>query len=439
MSTKGKTKKMQEADNTKMFNELFCELEDCDEEDQKQKVKELHVIIDGMNEEEFKSVITKELFDKIYRIFEEKKISLENAFILLKHIGYCKVMKNVWFLHFEESPLSKRLVKMIKDGNEKNERMNENFLANLCECYLLLNDHFDWELFSVCIPCILKVASNKEENEDTQEEKEIALLALSNIYERYLFVDKKLYLNEITEIIQYHQEHHNLTRLAYQSAWHFLYCRFCKDESLKGIVVNELHFAREARRELEELSKCIDWKRKGGEEGEKEKKEMVIIIRWLTILGSYFFRYGLRNEEHFGLIGSIMGVLRASKENYKRIYKICIDSLSKAARNRALKVDDFLSIGAADFVLEVVAQSHVINMQTSDCLDFFKILCERLRSEREIESDKAKRKELKRKVLDKLEEEGYEDCIIGLHCCIFEDPIIDLYLVRYIDDYLVYC
>ncbi|KAH7828492.1 uncharacterized protein MONOS_13197 [Monocercomonoides exilis] len=424
---------------SKRVIELFSELEDCTEIDRKQKIEELHVIIDGMVEEEFKSVFMIEMYDNIHNMVEEKKISLENAFILLKHIGYCKVMKNVWYLHFEESPLSKRLVKMIEDGNEKNERMNENFLANLCECYLLLNDRFDSELFSVCIPSLLKVASNKEESEETQEEKEIALLALSNIYERYFFVDKKLYLNEIQEIILYHQEHHNLTRLAYQSAWHFLYCRFCRDESLKDIVVGELHFAREARRELEELSKCIDWKRKGGEEGEKERKEMVIIIRWLTILGSYFFSYGLRNEEHFGLIGSIMGVLRASKENYKRIYKKCIDSLSTAARNRALKVDDFLSSGAADFVLEVVAQSHVFDEQTSDCLNFFKILCERLRSEREIESDKAKRKELKRKVLDKLEEEGYEDCIIGLHCCKFEDPIFDLYLVPDFDDYLVYC
>ncbi|KAH7829778.1 uncharacterized protein MONOS_2040 [Monocercomonoides exilis] len=64
------------------------------------------------------------------------------------------------------------------------------------------------------------------------------------------------------EIIRYHQEHHNLSRLTYQCTWEFLTFRLWVDYGLNGKVVNKLHFVREATRELEDLSKSVDWKKK---------------------------------------------------------------------------------------------------------------------------------------------------------------------------------
>ncbi|KAH7825924.1 uncharacterized protein MONOS_9224 [Monocercomonoides exilis] len=100
----------------------------------------------------------------------------------------------------------------------------------------------------------------------------MAFLALSCIDEIYI-LDKELYLNEITENIKYHQKCHNLTRLAYQSVWQFLMYRFINDKSLEEVFVNELHFAREAIKELEELAKCEKQKKK-----EKKPKETKIEV-----------------------------------------------------------------------------------------------------------------------------------------------------------------
>ncbi|KAH7825141.1 uncharacterized protein MONOS_17473 [Monocercomonoides exilis] len=130
-------------------------------------------------------------------------------------------------------------------------------------------------MLSINLPCLLKVALNKEENEETQKEVEIALMALNNIgYDK--FIEQKLYLDEIKEIIKYHQKHFNLTRLAYQSAWEFLIKLMHIFETSKEVITNELHLGREAARELEELRKCVDWKREKEEgNGEGEAKEIM--------------------------------------------------------------------------------------------------------------------------------------------------------------------
>eukprot|EP00770_Monocercomonoides_exilis_P014317 MONOS_14263.1-p1 / transcript=MONOS_14263.1 / gene=MONOS_14263 / organism=Monocercomonoides_exilis_PA203 / gene_product=unspecified product / transcript_product=unspecified product / location=Mono_scaffold00966:20065-20796(-) / protein_length=179 / sequence_SO=supercontig / SO=protein_coding / is_pseudo=false len=171
---------------------------------------------------------------------------------------------------------------MIIEEEKKKEEKDEKHLAYLCECFISLSFDFLQELILICVPSLLKVTSKKEENEETQKEMEMALLALSNIC-YYFEIKKEMYLKEITEIILYHQEHHNLTQLAYQSAWDFLINRFFSDQSLEGPNTNELHFVREAIKELEELVKYICWKRKEERRGEKEGKEEYILIEWLQL------------------------------------------------------------------------------------------------------------------------------------------------------------
>ncbi|KAH7821730.1 uncharacterized protein MONOS_2663 [Monocercomonoides exilis] len=62
---------------TEMFSQLLLELKCCREDEQMQKMKEMKRMINIMNEEEFKSIFTKELFDEMGENIEEKKMSLK--------------------------------------------------------------------------------------------------------------------------------------------------------------------------------------------------------------------------------------------------------------------------------------------------------------------------------------------------------------------------
>eukprot|EP00770_Monocercomonoides_exilis_P009607 MONOS_9559.1-p1 / transcript=MONOS_9559.1 / gene=MONOS_9559 / organism=Monocercomonoides_exilis_PA203 / gene_product=unspecified product / transcript_product=unspecified product / location=Mono_scaffold00399:23401-24648(+) / protein_length=314 / sequence_SO=supercontig / SO=protein_coding / is_pseudo=false len=289
---------------TEQFSKLFCEVEHCREDEQKQKIEEMNGLIDEMNKEEFKSVFTEKLFDTIDKMIEEKKLSLESAILLLKHVGYCKVLKKIFLYSFDDSSLSKRMREMMIDENEKKKEINEKIITDHCECYLYLKDRTISRLPYACVTCLLKDALKKDETEEAQKEVEMALLALGNI--GYWEMKRELYLNEITEIIKYHQEHQNLTQLAYQSAWQFLMNRFSNDKSLEEVIVNELHFAREATKALEDLSKSVDWKKKEEGKGEREVKEVLVIERWINDIFCFLYSNTLWNEEIAGLLYSIV-------------------------------------------------------------------------------------------------------------------------------------
>eukprot|EP00770_Monocercomonoides_exilis_P006169 MONOS_6139.1-p1 / transcript=MONOS_6139.1 / gene=MONOS_6139 / organism=Monocercomonoides_exilis_PA203 / gene_product=unspecified product / transcript_product=unspecified product / location=Mono_scaffold00189:72019-73460(+) / protein_length=285 / sequence_SO=supercontig / SO=protein_coding / is_pseudo=false len=95
----------------------------------------------------------------------------------------------------------------IEEMNELIDEMNEDEFENI---------DMPQKLLKVCMPCLLKVASNKERSKEARREGEMALITLNRIYS-FEVIEKEMFLNEIKEIIQYHQEHHNLTWLAYQS------------------------------------------------------------------------------------------------------------------------------------------------------------------------------------------------------------------------------
>ncbi|KAH7823007.1 uncharacterized protein MONOS_10962 [Monocercomonoides exilis] len=258
---------------------------------------------------------------------------------------------------------------MIIEEEEKIEGKNEKLLVDLCECYLLLNRWASSKFLSICVHCLLKVSLKKEENEEARKEVEIALLALSNIA-MWKFIEQNLYLKEIKEIIQCHQKHHNLTRLAYQSAWQFLINRLYEDYSLVEVVVNELHFGREAARELDELRGNVDWKRK--EERGKEAKEVHILIRWLDVIGDFFFECRLSNEEYIGLISSMTRLFRASRDNYREINFFCICLIGTVADNRALEIEDLFKSEAIDAALEEIIRSNTKYSQIDFYLSFFR-------------------------------------------------------------------
>ncbi|KAH7822514.1 uncharacterized protein MONOS_8909 [Monocercomonoides exilis] len=423
-----------EMSRTEKFSEMFSELERCNEGAQKQKILEMNELIDEMDKDEFVSVSTIELLYKINHMIYQKKISMGNAVLLLKHVLFCNVLLNMSSHGFHVFILDEKFGKMIVKEGQKKKKRNEKLLVYLCECYLFFTYTIWPEMISICVPCLLKAALKKEESKEAQKEVEIALLSLSCI-DFLSDMEKELYLNEITDIIKYHQEHRSLTRLAYQSAWRFLIDRFHKDYSLKDIVVNELHFAREAGRELEDLMKCIDWK---GKEEENGRMEVIFIRRWIDVV-SIFFNWSLSwNEELAGLIGCLVDLFRASRDNYVEIRKQCICSFEEAVRNPTLKIDDLLKSGAVDLYLEEMKQSTLDERLEFECLQFFLKISERLIEKRDGETNKTKRKELKRKVFEKMEEEGYEDYIIGLFHNICYRTVSDSYLIENYPDCFFY-
>ncbi|KAH7818821.1 uncharacterized protein MONOS_8862 [Monocercomonoides exilis] len=282
---------------------------------------------------------------------------------------------------------------MIVDENEKKkEEKNERLLVDLYEYYFLKLDYNICEdLVSICVPCLLKVTLNKEGNEETQKEVEMALLALSNIRELYRS-EKELYLNEIKEIIQNHQKHQNLTRFAYQSAWQFLYNRNFFFNELESVIVNELHFAREARREIEDLSKCVDWKRKEEGKGEREAKEELILGRWLDVIHNYFDSLRLWNEESAELIDSIVQVFRASRDNNKEIHLKCLYLIRRAAKEKIVKIDELLKGGFIDSILEETQLPTLDDKIIINYLVFYEVISERLKDEEKDEMEEEKRK-----------------------------------------------
>ncbi|KAH7819114.1 uncharacterized protein MONOS_17955 [Monocercomonoides exilis] len=432
---------MQESNKAKKLRELFSELENCNAECQRLKIEDMREIIDGMNYTEFKFVFTKELLDKIDKMIEEEKLSIENAILLMKHVGYWKSLKRMWVNIFEETLLCERFDKIIFDEYEKGDGKNEKLLKDLCECFLLLANGFSSKFLSIIMPCLLKAASKKEENEEVEKEVEMALLPLSCI-SQYVEIKKDLFLNDTKEIIKYHQKHHNLTRLGYQSAWQFLIGRLFADKSLEDAVVNEMHFIREARRELEDLSKYVDWKRKEEEKERgkgKGREEENIFMRWIETLTFFFCGRTLWNEEYSGLISSIVSAFRTARDNFREISRKCIYSLMEAAYNRAINIDDLLKEGALDIVLEEIQQPTLNDEMVGESLRFFIEFSRRLKVKEKDKIKESKRKMSKRKRSKKMEEEGYEDVITSQYELLFflsEKFCSELSLN--VSDYLVY-
>eukprot|EP00770_Monocercomonoides_exilis_P010553 MONOS_10500.1-p1 / transcript=MONOS_10500.1 / gene=MONOS_10500 / organism=Monocercomonoides_exilis_PA203 / gene_product=unspecified product / transcript_product=unspecified product / location=Mono_scaffold00480:7770-9188(-) / protein_length=431 / sequence_SO=supercontig / SO=protein_coding / is_pseudo=false len=405
---------MQETGVTERLNELFYKLEHCDEDEQKQKIEEMNEMINEMDGKEFRSVFTTELFNRIDKMIEVKKLPLEIAILLLKRVGFFKVLKGIWINRFNESSLEEKFKEIIYDENEKkDEDKDEIIFVDICECYFMLDNQFSSDMYPLCVSCLLNVASSKEKKEEAQKKVVIALLALNCIEENDFF-GRELYLKEITEIIKYHQEHRNLARLGYQSVWHFMIKRFLNDKSLEGVIENELHFGREAKRELKELMKCVNWKKKEEERG-KGRGEETILMRWLKTLNMYICFFKLKNEELDVLINSIIQVFRMAKDNHGEICNWCIFSLRNAAENRNVEIEDLLKGGAADAVLEEIQRQTLNNIIVYKCLQFFAIASNRLKEEECDEMKEAKRKAAKRKALEKMEEEGCEDTITSFH------------------------
>eukprot|EP00770_Monocercomonoides_exilis_P012442 MONOS_12386.1-p1 / transcript=MONOS_12386.1 / gene=MONOS_12386 / organism=Monocercomonoides_exilis_PA203 / gene_product=unspecified product / transcript_product=unspecified product / location=Mono_scaffold00682:11407-12650(+) / protein_length=290 / sequence_SO=supercontig / SO=protein_coding / is_pseudo=false len=282
---------------------------------------------------------------------------------------------------------------------------------------------------------LLKAALIKNESEEARKEVEIALFALSSI-DDYYKIEKKLYLEEMKEIIQYHQNNRNLSCLAYQSAWQFLIYRLLNDRHLEDNIVDATHFVREAARELKELTKCVDWKRK--EEVTKRKKEQKAIMRWICTIKEPFREFDLWNEDVVGLICSIVELCRAARENEGGTFDNCISLFYSMATMLSVNVDALLEGGAFDLLMEEIQGLSFEDSFVWCYLGIFMEISKRLKEKTNGAIVKRERKASKERLCEKLEEEGYEDIITSFREII---DFIDLgfhNLSLEISDYFIY-
>ncbi|KAH7819717.1 uncharacterized protein MONOS_8895 [Monocercomonoides exilis] len=426
---------------------MFSEM-DSAEEEQSLMREEMNKMLKNMEKEELKLFFSKEEFDEDYKLIELKQCPFEKALMLLKHAGFENAKEFRDRQIFTDDSLKKRFERMIAEEGKKIEGKDEKLLTDLCECYifwLLAYETISDDLLVICVRCLLIAALNKEESEEIHKEVEMAFFALSYIGE-YSDVPEELYFMEMIKIIQYHQEHENLTRLAYQSAWEFLINRLHKNKNLEDIFVIDLHFVKEATRELKELTRSVDWKIKDEDKRGKDKEETMIIKRWVRVLQSYFYSCDLWGEEHVELVRDIVQIFRAGNECDREVCDTCVDTLTWATFNRAVNIYDLLKNGAAEVVFSKMNSSNEKFLIIDDCERFFKNVCERLNEkmeseregESENESEKAKRKETKKKVIEKMEEEGYEDCIVKMRYFKTVGIFGDHLLIKNIEDYYLW-
>ncbi|KAH7826960.1 uncharacterized protein MONOS_18594 [Monocercomonoides exilis] len=349
----------------------------------------MNEVIDEMNKYELFYNLNGYIFDKIQKMIKEKKLSIESSILLLKHVGYCCVLKNAYSLRFEETPLCKRFKNIIIEEEEKKDEKNDNLLTDLCECYLLLNCEPSSKLISICVPCLLKIALKKEERCDNQKEVEMALLALSDIIQ-WNKVKRELYLNELQEIIKYHQKHQNLTRLAYQSAWMLLTNIFKHESSLLNIIMNELHFAKEARREMEELMGHVDWGKEKEERKNEKKKDMWIAKRWSRTVDKIILDVEFSDEDLIASLACIIRLFRLTRGD-KKIFSISFKTtLLIMIIHHNIGVNGLLKSGAFDFLMEKIQKPTMSNEDTNGNLKIFLEISRQLKKGRRMKWKKQK-------------------------------------------------
>ncbi|KAH7820053.1 uncharacterized protein MONOS_7572 [Monocercomonoides exilis] len=394
------------------FSRLLSELGNFAGDEQKQKIDEMIEILNEMNGLELIYFLTEKEFNEISKMIGKNKLTLTNAFTLLSHIGHCRIEFSVSFSRFCDSLLAKRFENMIETEAMKRER-DENLLIDLCKCYILLRrekDSVSIELRLIIIPFLMNVVLRKIKSKEAQREIEIILTALSTMEEKQNAITD-LCVNEMVEVIKYHQQHRNLTRLAHQSAWIYLVNHFEPGGILERTCMNELHIAREVAMELEELTKCVDWKKKKAKW--EAQKEAWMIKRWInTVKDKFgFLDFELRNVERIELYRWISRTCKLAGKNEREISKDCIKLFESKTAGTNTSIDFLLKSEIVEAVFETLLLSTLDEEEAESCLHFFVTLSDGLREKSDYETVEAKRKAIKRKAFDILEERGFEECI----------------------------
>eukprot|EP00770_Monocercomonoides_exilis_P004746 MONOS_4723.1-p1 / transcript=MONOS_4723.1 / gene=MONOS_4723 / organism=Monocercomonoides_exilis_PA203 / gene_product=unspecified product / transcript_product=unspecified product / location=Mono_scaffold00129:38142-39116(+) / protein_length=305 / sequence_SO=supercontig / SO=protein_coding / is_pseudo=false len=270
-------------------------------------------------------------------------------------------------------------------------------------------------IFSICSSYLLLSASCKETNEKAKNDVENAILALSNCIMNYKHKKGK-YLFQITEIIKYDQEYHNLTSVAKQSAWIFLDKLLFFNGKSEHLQKYDLHFAKDTTAELAELERCVDWENDG--KCTKGLKEVYMMIRWFGIIERYVSHIIYEGKEFVELIKHIVGICQAADKFNREIVNKGVHIISRIENCRTVIVEYFLQSGAVDFLLKEISCFSLTNEIVLKIVRIFFSLSESLLRKEKKEYYESKNNEEKEKIFEHFEEEGYEDIIISY----FEQP-----------------
>ncbi|KAH7824489.1 uncharacterized protein MONOS_17484 [Monocercomonoides exilis] len=323
---------------------------------------------------------------------------------------------NFWTPNFDSSSLYDKFEEILNDEEKKQEEKNEKLEVDICECILSLhNKNYDMssDFLLICIPCLLNFVIAKEENEEARNEVEMALLSLSSISQYCEYSENELCLNKLAEIIKHHQVHQNLTPLAYLSAFRFFMNRVLGSNNSLKEHLDELHFVKEVTKQLEELTKCIDWKQK--KNGVLNTKEVRITKRWCKLLYLYFLSFTHETEEITECARCIIRLCKTAKDNYSEVTLLCVELLNLMIFKDGVNVDDLLRVGAVELILDEIHQPTLGNDFTETYLSFFSRLSKRLNRNANEKSDKEKSEIIKRVTFSVLEEDGYEDSLISFN------------------------
>ncbi|KAH7832744.1 uncharacterized protein MONOS_16009 [Monocercomonoides exilis] len=189
---------------------------------------------------------------------------------------------------------------------------------------------------------------------------------------------------------------------------------------MEDLIVNELRLVKEAIREMDELISFEEYEGESEEEKEEsepEANEGYILIRWLCISDDLFSCCESWNEDILGLMKCVTGVFRATNEWCNQIGDHCFYCFYCFTR-RIEGYDLLLKSGAIDAVLKELWRKTLYQGIFRDFLERFAYLWRRLDEKRDEEMEEKKRKVMKRKILEMLEEEGYEDCINRFRYCV---------------------
>ncbi|KAH7829843.1 uncharacterized protein MONOS_17064 [Monocercomonoides exilis] len=331
--------------------------------------------MEKMNTKELETSITMDVYENIDYLMDCENIAEENIILLLKLLGYRKELYEIKTDSFKGTTLSATLWSLINEANSKYE-MNST-QVDFCECYLINSNYVFVNKESHLInyvPYILKVALKKRKNKKEQAEAEIALMSLCKI-EQNAEIEKELFLDHIKEIIQFHQKHNNLSHLAYQRAWEFLIKRLNEHKELENVIVNELHFYREAFGELEILKQCVNWTK--NETGRYEIEEM-LMLRWVNAIKLSLWNSTWRLDIFSKLVDFAVSFYRLAKDNQREITGYCANALSRVMSYSHVNFNDLLKNDLVDFALEEIMRPTLDEYIAPACFLFFDDLASRI-------------------------------------------------------------
>ncbi|KAH7831728.1 uncharacterized protein MONOS_523 [Monocercomonoides exilis] len=152
-------------------------------------------LVGGMSKKELGMVSKKEIFDEIEKMVGEKKMLFEEVAPLMKQIGCWRMLNDEKNPNFYSSALCKHFELAIGEEEKKREGKNEKWLSDFCEVFFSLHGHH------YCM----------------------GGLGLH-------WMEARICVEELSGIIRHHEEHDNLTDVAYQTAWDLLVLQLKRKE-----------------------------------------------------------------------------------------------------------------------------------------------------------------------------------------------------------------